>query len=185
MKVDIYERMWMWGASIMIVCFLAAIIIASVTQAVNPPSHMETIDPATVYTDSEFADPRVVENEDGSYTVILRAQLYAFRPEIIRVPAGVPVTFRMTSPDVIHGFQIVGTNANATVVPGYVTEFTVTFHEPGEKLLVCNEYCGLSHHLMQGSIIVGPPGGAVSGERVPGETTPDAEHGKQTTEHGS
>ena len=164
MKVDIYERFWMWGATVMIVGFLAAIVIASVTQAVQPPSHMETIDPATVFTDSEFANPGVTIHDDGSATVVVRAELYVYYPQVIRVPQGQPVTFRMTSPEVLHGFQIVGTNANATVVPGYVTEFTLTFHEPGEKLIVCNEYCGLSHHLMQGSLIVEPTHPAQGGE---------------------
>lgn len=163
MKVDIYERFWMWGATVMIVGFLAAIVIASVTQAVQPPSHMETIDPATVFTDSEFAHPGVKIHDDGSATVVVRSELYVFYPRVIRVPQSKPVTFRMTSPDVLHGFQIVGTNANATVVPGYVTEFTLTFHEPGEKLIVCNEYCGLSHHLMQGTLIVEPAAPAGGG----------------------
>lgn len=156
MKVDIYERFWMWGASVMIVGFLGAIVIASVTQAVQPPSHMETIDPTKVMGDSEFAHPGVTVRGDGSTLVVLRAQLYAFYPQVIHVPQGKPVTFRMTSPDVIHGFQIVGTNANATVVPGYVSEFKLTFHDAGEKLIVCNEYCGLSHHLMQARLIVDP-----------------------------
>ena len=70
------------------------------------------------------------------------------------MPAGVPVTFRITSPDVLHGFQIVGTNVNLTVAPGYVSEATTTFETPGEYLVVCNEYCGLGHHLMQGKVIV-------------------------------
>lgn len=163
MKVDIYERFWMWGATVMIVGFLAAIVIASVTQAVQPPSHMETVDPAAVFSDSEFAHPGVTIHDDGSATVVVRAELYVYYPRTIRVPQGKPVTFRMTSPDVLHGFQIVGTNANATVVPGYVTEFTLTFHEPGEKLIVCNEYCGLSHHLMQGSLIVEPADASEAG----------------------
>jgi cytochrome c oxidase subunit 2 len=64
------------------------------------------------------------------------------------------VTFRLTSADVIHGFQIVGTNANAMAIPGYVSQFTVTFDEPGEYLVVCNEYCGLLHHNMTGKVIV-------------------------------
>ena len=33
-------------------------------------------------------------------------------------------------------------------------EFTMTFPEPGEYLIVCNEYCGISHHLMQARLIV-------------------------------
>jgi len=31
---------------------------------------------------------------------------------------------------------------------------TTTFDTPGEYLVVCNEYCGLAHHLMQGTVIV-------------------------------
>ena len=80
--------------------------------------------------------------------------MFTFRPDPVTVPFGAPVTFRVTSPDVIHGFQIVGTNANATIIPGYVSQFTVTFPEPGEYLIVCNEYCGLAHHLMQGTVNV-------------------------------
>ena len=33
-------------------------------------------------------------------------------------------------------------------------EATTTFETPGEYLVVCNEYCGLGHHLMQGKVIV-------------------------------
>ena len=80
--------------------------------------------------------------------------MFSFLPNEIRVPAGRPVTFRMTSPDVVHGFQIVGTNGNAMVIPGYVSQFTTVFDEPGEYLIVCNEYCGLGHHFMQGKLIV-------------------------------
>jgi cytochrome c oxidase subunit 2 len=87
----------------------------------------------------------------------MRAELYVFRPEVIRVPAGRPVTFRITSPDVLHGFQIVGTNVNLTVAPGYISEVTTRFARPGEYLVVCNEFCGLSHHLMQGKVIVEAP----------------------------
>ena len=67
---------------------------------------------------------------------------------------GRPVRFRITSPDVLHGFQIVGTNVNLTVAPGYVSEGTTTFTEPGEYLVVCNEYCGLGHHNMYSRIVV-------------------------------
>ena len=70
------------------------------------------------------------------------------------VTAGRRVTFRVTSPDVIHGLEIVGTNANAMVIPGYVSEFSVTFPKPGEYLMVCHEYCGTLHHEMQGVVIV-------------------------------
>jgi cytochrome c oxidase subunit 2 len=70
------------------------------------------------------------------------------------VPANTPVTFRLTSTDVVHGFQIVGTNGNTMILPGYVSQFTTSF-EPGEYLITCNEYCGLGHHMMAATLIVG------------------------------
>jgi cytochrome c oxidase subunit 2 len=153
-RVDLYERIWLWLSTAMIGAFVVAILIAATLQAVHPPSHIETIDPLRVRVETEFADPRVERQADGSIRVVAIAELYQFRPATIRVPSGVPVTFRITSPDVIHGFQIVGTNVNTMVAPGYVSQLTVTFDRPGEYLVLCNEYCGLSHHLMQSRLVV-------------------------------
>lgn len=154
MKVDLYERIWIWLASFMILGFLGAIMVSAANNAVHPPSHMEAIDPTLVASDPDFSRPRVEIAPDGAVRVVGTTQMFAFNPNLIKVPAGKPVTFRLTSPDVIHGFQIVGTNANAMVVPGYVTQLTTTFERKGEYLIVCNEYCGLSHHLMQARMIV-------------------------------
>jgi cytochrome c oxidase subunit 2 len=154
MKVDLYERAWMWLAAVLIAAFLGAIVVAAGVQAVRPPSHVETIDPESVYDSEEFSSPGVEIRPDGSVRVTMVAQMFFFDPPEVAVPAGRPVTFRVTSPDVIHGLEIVGTNANAMVIPGYVSEFSVTFHEPGEYLMVCHEYCGTLHHEMQGLVIV-------------------------------
>ncbi len=154
MQVELYERIWLWLAAVLIAGFLAAIVYGATFHAVHPPSHHETIDPLTVRTSSEFASPGVTRQADGSVLVVAFAEMFRFVPSEIRVPAGRPVRFRMTSPDVLHGFQVVGTHANAMIVPGYVSDFTVTFPRPGNYLVVCNEYCGLSHHFMQGTLIV-------------------------------
>jgi cytochrome c oxidase subunit 2 len=156
MQVERYERYWMWAATGMLVLFTGAIVATAVIGAAHPPSHTETIDPETLTIKGEFASPGVMIGSNGHLTVSMRAELYVFRPTVVHVPAGRPVTFRITSPDVLHGFQIVGTNVNLTVAPGYVSEVTTTFDTPGEYLVVCNEYCGLAHHLMQGTLIVDP-----------------------------
>ena len=154
MSVNVYERMWMWGAGGLIVLFLAAIGITAVTQAVQPPSHIETINPAALAEYPEFGDPQVRVGDDGKVVVSVVAEMFQFRPDPIEVPANTPVTFRITSGDVIHGFLIVGTNANAMAVPGYVSQFTMTFSKAGDYLIACNEYCGLMHHGMVGKITV-------------------------------
>ncbi len=154
MHVHLYEKIWMWAAGGLIGVFLGVTVLATVIQGRLPPSHVETIDPAQVFSDQRFATRGVVTNPDGSVTVTVVALMYSFLPNEIRVPAGAPVTFRITSPDVIHGFQIAGTNGNTMVVPGYVSQFTTTFDSPGEYLIVCNEYCGLGHHGMYATLIV-------------------------------
>jgi cytochrome c oxidase subunit 2 len=154
MSVNVYERMWMWAAGGLIVLFLAAIGFTAMTQAVQPPSHIETVNPTTLAEHAEFGDPQVKVGTDGKVTVSVVAEMFQFRPDPIEVPVNTPVTFRITSGDVVHGFQIIGTNANAMAVPGYVSQFTVTFSKAGDYTIACNEYCGLMHHAMVGKITV-------------------------------
>jgi cytochrome c oxidase subunit 2 len=154
MQVELYERIWMWAAAALIVLFLGAIFVTAGLQAVQPPSHLETLDPTTLDTHPEFGTPEVTTRPDGSVVVPVVASTFAFAPDPIEVPAHVPVRFRVTSADVIHGFGVVGTNANAMAIPGYVSQFTMTFSTPGEYTIACNEYCGLLHHAMVGKLIV-------------------------------
>jgi len=154
MSVDKYERIWMFGAGGLIVAFLAVIVITAVTQAVRPPSHIETINPVTIAEHPEFGDPQMRVEADGRIVVPVLAQMYGFWPNPIEVPVNTPVTFRITSADVVHGFHVVGTNANAMAVPGYVSQFTYVFKNAGAYNITCNEYCGVMHHAMVGTITV-------------------------------
>ena len=154
MQVERYEKFWMWGAGVLIVLFLGAIGLLAAVQAVHPPSHLETVDPTALDKHPEFSAPAVAVRPDGAVVVTVVAAMFSFAPDPIEVPVHRPVTFRLTSSDVLHGFQIVGTNATAMVVPGYVSQFTTTFTRPGEYLITCNEYCGVAHHMMVGKLIV-------------------------------
>jgi cytochrome c oxidase subunit 2 len=123
-------------------------------QAVQPASHIETVDPATLAEHPEFSAPAVASRPDGTVVVPVVASMFSFSPDPIEVPANRPVIFRLTSGDVIHGLQVAGTNVNAMAVPGYVSQFSYTFRKPGEYLITCHEYCGLVHHAMVGKLIV-------------------------------
>ncbi|HEX9691909.1 MAG TPA: cytochrome c oxidase subunit II [Gemmatimonadales bacterium] len=157
MHIHVYERVWMWSAAGIIALFLSMIAFATISQGRIPPSHVETVDPRSIWTDARFANRGVTVAADGSVTVTLIAMMYAFQPNEIRVPPGRPVTFRIASADVVHGFQIVGTNGNTMIVPGYVSQFTMTFPESGEYLITCNEFCGVGHHGMYATLIVEAP----------------------------
>jgi cytochrome c oxidase subunit 2 len=82
------------------------------------------------------------------------AQQYSFTPQCILVPARTPVTFRITSADVVHGFLIANTNINSMVEPGYISTFRSTFNEPGDHLMPCHEYCGTGHEGMWANVKV-------------------------------
>jgi cytochrome c oxidase subunit 2 len=152
MNVERYEKIWMWISALLLLAFVGAIAITTGAMAVQPPSHLETIDPTTLANDAEFGSPAVKPNANGGVTVAVVASDFSFSPDPIEVPAGRPVTFRITSSDVIHGFEVIGTNANTMVIPGYVSQFTMTF-APGEYTIGCNEYCGVAHHAMVGKLI--------------------------------
>jgi cytochrome c oxidase subunit 2 len=141
-------------AGVIIVIFLGSIFVMAGAQAVHPASHLETVDPTALAEHPEFGNPTVTPRPDGTVVVSVVATMFSFAPDPIEVPANRPVVFRLTSDDVVHGFQVVGTNANAMAIPGYVSQFTVTFAKPGEYLITCHEYCGLVHHSMVGRLIV-------------------------------
>jgi cytochrome c oxidase subunit 2 len=154
MNVDFYERIWMWAAAALIVMFLGAIIIPAAASAIHPSSHIETLDPTTLADHPEFGTGGVRTADDGRVIVSVAAATFSFTPDPIEVPAGTPITFRVTSSDVLHGFQVLGTNVNMMAVPGYVSQTTVTISKPGSYLITCHEYCGLLHHAMVGTLVV-------------------------------
>jgi cytochrome c oxidase subunit 2 len=153
-KVHLYEKAWMALSLVILVMFASTVVFTAVAHGIHPPSQVETIDPLQCRTDPRFVSLGVAARQDGGADVTMLAQIWVFLPAEVRVPAGRPVTFRLTSPDVIHGFQVVGTNVNAMVIPGYVTQVTTTFQRAGEYLAVCNEYCGAGHHVMASKVVV-------------------------------
>ena len=90
--------------------------------------------------------PRCSRTDRSIVRVI--AEQYSFVPACIVVPAETQVVFRVTSPDVVHGFLIAGTNVNSMVVPGFVAEVRTRFDRPGEHLMPCHEYCSVGHEGM-------------------------------------
>lgn len=154
MKMHRFEEIWLILAVIVIVGSMIITGYQGFAQGMGPPSHKEQIDPENVDNIEPFNEPGVYEVGDNEYEVIMTLQAFSFNPNDIEVPVGAEVTFIMTSKDVIHGFQVAGTNLNAMVMPGHIQKISQTFDEPGEYLVLCNEYCGSGHQLMSATITV-------------------------------
>ena len=133
MHVDLYERIWMWMAGALIVVFLGVDRGARpAIEAIQPPSHIETIDPDDArHATRILAARREDQTPTAASVVSVVAAMFSFTPDPIEVPAGRPMTFRRDQQRRHPRFQVVGTNANAMVVPGYVSQFTVTFEQAG------------------------------------------------------
>ncbi|WBY02447.1 cytochrome C oxidase subunit II [Ramlibacter tataouinensis] len=153
------ERRWAWVVGAIIALLIVVMVATGLHWGAMPPSRVETIDARTLHMRGEFVEPNLgtVVGPDGQVTVRLVAQQYSFTPACLVVPAGVPVTFRGTASDVVHGFIVGRTNANVMLIPGYVATFTVTFPEPGDMLMPCHEYCGTGHEGMWARVRVLEP----------------------------
>ena len=115
-------------------------------------------DPAALHLRGEFVESNLgaAEGPAGSLTVRMIAQQFLFVPQCIVLPAGVPVTFRITSADVVHKLSFRGTNYGLEAVPGAITEATFTFAKAGEFKIPCHEFCGAGHYAMRGQLDVVP-----------------------------
>jgi cytochrome c oxidase subunit 2 len=75
----------------------------------------------------------------------------------LHVPLGRPIKLTMTSEDVIHSFFVPAFRIKADVVPGKYTSVWFEATKTGEYHLFCTQYCGTSHALMGGRIVVLEP----------------------------
>jgi len=144
------ERRWSYVVGGVVAFVFAVTIFASAHWAAQPPSNVETIDASRLHLAGEFMEGNLGTEmqPDGSAVVRVIAQQYYFVPPCIVVPTDTRVVFRATSPDVVHGFLVAGTNVNTMVVPGFVAEVRVRFDGPGEHAMPCHEYCSVGHEGM-------------------------------------
>jgi cytochrome c oxidase subunit 2 len=157
MNIHTYEKLWLVVALVLIVGFIGTVTYGAVGAGIEMVDNEGgTIDATAVGEDDRFSEPRVERVGENEYEAYVVSQQFIFRPSPIEVPANSRVTFYITSIDVIHGFEVVGTNVNTMVIPGQVAEITVEFDEPAEYGIVCNEYCGEGHHDMEGELVVVP-----------------------------
>jgi cytochrome c oxidase subunit II len=100
----------------------------------------------------EIEGAAIVAPPPGS-DVYLQANQFAFRP-VLQLQRGETYRLLVSSTDVQHGLSLQPVNLNFQVLPGYLYVIRITPDETGEFPIVCNEYCGLGHHVMTGLIVV-------------------------------
>jgi cytochrome c oxidase subunit 2 len=152
------ENRWLIIMVALLLVMMAVIVVTGILGALHPSSNVELIDPTTLHLQGEFVESNLgtAAEADGSVTVRMIATQYDFVPHCVDVPLGVPVRFRLTSADVVHGFLLPDTNVNTMVVPGFIAEVRTRFAKQGEYAMPCDEFCGLGHHAMWARVRVVP-----------------------------
>lgn len=156
MHIHRLEKIWLTIGISMLFIFLAVLGVGAFAMGMQPPDshHYGAVDPTTVDQQPPFDKPGLEKIGDNEYNAYMLSFAFGYAPANMEIPKGALVHFYVTSKDVVHGFNIIGTNVNMMAVPGQVNHITYTFDKTGEFLLLCNEYCGLAHEQMATKIIV-------------------------------
>ena len=109
------------------------------------------VDQYTVRTETNQNMP-VVHPPPGS-DVYLIGRLWQWWP-LLELEKGQTYRLHISSMDWQHGFSVQPVNINTQIVPGYEMVLTVTPDTDGDQTIICNEYCGIGHHNMLGTIYV-------------------------------
>ena len=155
-RILLTELWWSAGVAVLVIAIIGMVLVTALTMGVNPPSNVERIDPKALHLSGEFAEQNLgtAVAADGTVTARIIATQFMFVPHCIKVPEGRRVTLRFTSPDVIHGILITGTNVNTMVILGFVAQVHAAFTRADELLMPCHEYCGLGHSEMWATVQV-------------------------------
>jgi cytochrome c oxidase subunit II len=104
----------------------------------------------------------VVEPPPGS-DVYLLGRMWSWYP-VLKLRKGTEYTLHLSSIDINHGFSLYPVNINFQVVPGYDYGLKIVPTEAGDFGIICNEFCGIGHHIMLGKVLVTNEDGTMPGE---------------------
>lgn len=86
----------------------------------------------------------------------LKTSVYS-KNEAMHLPLGEPVRVLISSADVIHSFWVPEFRLKLAAVPGLVQNMNFTPTRAGTFDIVCAEFCGIDHSVMQGKVVIESP----------------------------
>lgn len=159
------EKLWIGIAFVWCLVLFAMMPFWHLRGGQNPTGVRHTVDAEAfrARVDEFIASYQI--GDDRGYPIVapppgsdiyLQASMWSWRP-ILQLEKGAEYTLHLSATDVNHGFSLLPLNVNLQVVPGYDYALRVTPTEAGDFRIVCNEFCGVGHHLMIGRVIVVDP----------------------------
>ena len=156
------ERRWVIIAFIWCMVLFAMMPFWHLKGGQNPSGIRTKVDPAAFAerVDRFVADYQVGE-ENGipvvappaGADIYMLGRMWSWYP-VIKLQKGVEYTLHLSAVDVNHGFALYPVNINFQIIPGYDYGLKIVPDKAGDYFVICNEFCGIGHHLMTGKIIV-------------------------------
>ncbi len=156
------EKRWVVIAFIWCMILFAMMPFWHIKGGQNPTGIRAKVDPRDYEKRVErFINENKVGEENGvpvvappaGADIYLLARMWSWSP-VLKLKQGTEYTLHLSSADVNHGFSLFPINVNIQVVPGYDYGLRVTPNRAGEFRIICNEFCGIGHHLMIGKVMV-------------------------------
>ena len=151
-RVDPSEKIWIGIALLWCLILFAMMPLWHLTGKQNPS--FETY--RTTAAQFQAKVDAYVEQRRAGEDVYMLGRMWAWYP-VLKLKKGETYRLHLSSMDLVHGFSLFPLNLNFMVLPGYEYVLTVTPTESGQVFAVCNEFCGIGHHMMVGKIVVLPP----------------------------
>jgi cytochrome c oxidase subunit 2 len=173
------EKIWVTIALVWCLIMFAMMPLWHLRGGQNPTGVRSKVEPAAfVARVNRFVDEYKVGEEQGLPVVApppgghvyLLARMWQWYP-VLKLQKGVTYTFHVSSSDLNHGFSLNPVNINLQIVPGYDYALKMTPTEAGDLRIICNEFCGIGHHIMIGKVLV--TDGASSAGAAPDAPAPN------------
>ncbi len=161
-KVPKQEKFWITISFLWCIILFAMMPLWHMRGGQNPSGVRTKVIPSeyVARTEKFIADYKVGE-ENGlpvveppaGADVYLLARMWSWYP-VLKLKKNTEYTIHLSSADINHGFSLFPINLNFQVIPGYDYGLRMIPNEVGDLRIICNEFCGIGHHMMVGKILV-------------------------------
>jgi cytochrome c oxidase subunit 2 len=158
------EKVWVTVSFVWCMILFAMMPLWHIKGGQNPSGIRSKVDPIAFHkrveqfvADYKIGDEQgmpIVAPPPGS-DIYLLGRMWQWYPAL-QLEEGKSYTLHLSSTDLNHGFNLQPFNLNFQVVPGYDYGLRITPNKAGDYRVICNEYCGIGHHLMIGKVLVTP-----------------------------
>lgn len=155
------EKLWVTISLVWCIFMFVAMVGWYFVGATNVPTHARRVTPAQFTEETEAFVQQYQTGEENGIPVVspppgdiyMLGRQWQWYP-ILELEKGETYRLHLSSVDIQHGWSLQPLNLNFQILPGsdYILTFTPT--TAGEFRLLCNEYCGIGHHLMTGKLVV-------------------------------